>query len=68
MKIFNAYYLPVDGNKLLYKSITPVNSFRLIFSHYFGADYPLLEDESYFSTEEEPYTFINVTDIAREDY
>jgi len=26
-------------------AISPVNTFRLIFNHYFGADYPLLEDD-----------------------
>jgi len=44
----NAYYLP-NGDKNLYKSITPVNSFRLIFNDYFGADYPLLPDVSHAS-------------------
>ena len=44
-KILNAYYLPGDGKELLYDSISPVNTFRLIFNHYFGADYPLLEDD-----------------------
>jgi len=29
----------------LYDNISPVNTFRLIFSQYFGADYPLLEDD-----------------------
>ena len=43
-KILNAYHLPGDGKELLYDSISPVNSFRLIFNHYFDADYPLLED------------------------
>ena len=43
-KIFNAYYLPGDGGKLLYDSISPVNSFRIVFNHYFGADYDLLGD------------------------
>jgi hypothetical protein len=43
-KILNAYYLPGDGKELLYDSISPVNSFRLIFNHYFNADYDLLED------------------------
>jgi len=43
-KILNAYYLPGDGKELLYDSISPVNSFRVIFNYYFGADYPLLED------------------------
>lgn len=43
-RIFNAYYLPGDGKDLLSASISPVNTFRLIFNHYFQADYALLED------------------------
>lgn len=49
MKILSAYYLPGGGDALLYPSITPVNTFRLVLSHYFGADLPLLEDASFFS-------------------
>jgi len=45
-KILNAYYLP-GHNDLLYPSISPVNTFRLILSTYLGADYPLLDDISY---------------------
>ncbi|NLN77480.1 MAG: LTA synthase family protein [Armatimonadetes bacterium] len=45
--IFNAYYLPDGGDKPLYPSISPVNSFRLIFNYYFGADYKLLEDSTH---------------------
>ncbi|MFC1971767.1 hypothetical protein ACFLV0_07620, partial [Chloroflexota bacterium] len=44
-KILNAYYLPSGDKELLYDSISPVNSFRLIFNHYLGADYDLLEDD-----------------------
>lgn len=62
LSILNAYYLPGNGDMNLYDSITPVNTFRLIFNHYFGTDYELLEDESYFSTPTRPYAFINVTD------
>lgn len=46
--ILNAYYLPSNGNKVLYESITPVNTFRLVFNLYFGENYDLLEDRSYF--------------------
>jgi hypothetical protein len=42
-----AYYLPGNGNAKLYPTISPVNSFRLIFNEYFGADYPLLPDQTY---------------------
>ena len=45
--ILNAYYLPDGGNELLYDNISPVNTFRVIFNYYFGADYDLLEDKSY---------------------
>ena len=62
MNILNAYYLPGDGQKVLYPSITPVNSFRLIFNQYFGAKFQRHEDKSYFSTKVKPYGFIDVTD------
>jgi len=39
----NAYYLP-KGYASLYPSISPVNSFRVVFNDYFGANYPLLPD------------------------
>ena len=54
MQILNAYYLP-GHNDQLYPTITPVNSFRLVFNHYFGATYPLLPDQSYFSTYDDPF-------------
>ena len=43
--ILNVYFLPKINNNLLYNSITPVNTFRVIFNHYFGAGYDLLEDQ-----------------------
>ena len=42
-----AYYLPGNGSAKLYPTISPVNSFRLIFDEYFGANYPLLPDKTY---------------------
>lgn len=64
MRILNAYYLPQGKKDLLYESITPVNTFRLIFDAYFGADFELLKDQNYFSTYAYPYGFKNVTDIV----
>jgi len=63
--ILNAYYLPDDGQDLLYDSITPVNTFRLIFNLYFDAGYDLLEDRMYFSRLNRPYDFLDVTDSLR---
>jgi len=49
MQILNAYYLPDSGAAHLYPTISPVNSFRYIFNYYFGTNFPLLEDKSYYS-------------------
>lgn len=42
--ILNAYCLPEEGMKALYPSISPVNTFRLVFNTCFGAEYPMLRD------------------------
>jgi hypothetical protein len=47
MSILNAFYVNDEAKQDLYATITPVNSFRVIFNHYFGTEYPLLEDLSY---------------------
>jgi len=47
LQILNAYYLSGKDNPILYSSITPVNSFRVIFDTYFGTEYGLLPDESF---------------------
>ena len=49
LEILNAYYLPgISSEEMrLYETITPVNSFRVIFNAYFAADLPLLEDASF---------------------
>lgn len=44
-QILNAYYLPDDGRELLYDSISPVDTFRLIFNHYFDAGVGPSEDD-----------------------
>jgi hypothetical protein len=43
-RILNAYYAPDSITKYLYPGITPVNSFRIIFSHLFNTSFPLLPD------------------------
>ncbi len=55
LAILNAYYLPSGGDALLYPDITPVNTFRLVFNHYFGQKLPLLSDTSYYSMYEGDY-------------
>ena len=57
MHNLNAYYLPNGAEKQLYEKITPVNSFRVIFNSFFGGQFPLLKDTSYYSTYQDPYQF-----------
>lgn len=45
--ILNAYYLPDEGAQKIFSTITPVNTFRLIFDTYFGGNYGLVPDASY---------------------
>lgn len=53
MPILNAYYLPgIQMDKVLYPSISPVNSFRVVLNSYFDQKLPLLEDKSFFSQSE----------------
>ncbi|NQS88889.1 hypothetical protein HQ584_03765 [Patescibacteria group bacterium] len=65
-KIFNAYYLPGGGEKHLYSSISPVNSFRVILNTYFDEHFKLLPDQSYYSNYAMPNNFIDVTDRIRD--
>jgi hypothetical protein len=62
--ILNAYYLPgVNISRSgLYSSITPVNTFRLLFDLVFHDDLPLLPDRNYaYVDEEHLYEFIDQT-------
>jgi hypothetical protein len=52
----NAYYFP-DGPSGLYETITPINTFRLIFNKFFGEEHVMLEDVSRYSFYRTPYQF-----------
>jgi hypothetical protein len=67
VRIFNAYYFPEGNYEGLYETITPVNTFRLIFNRYLGADFPLVKDQIYYSTLDNPFKFNNVTSILQND-
>ena len=57
--ILNAYYLP-GHEKDLYPTISPVNSFRLVFNDYFGGKYEMLKDKTYFSPVPKLYNYSDV--------
>jgi hypothetical protein len=60
MAILNAYYLP-GHTDVLYPSISPVNTFRLILNSYFGFHYPLLDDLSWFGDD---FPHANFSEVA----
>ena len=64
--ILNAFLLPGGGARRLYPGISPVNTFRVLYNHYFGADYPLLLDRSYFADQDRPYVFTLVPENSSE--
>jgi hypothetical protein len=55
-QILNAIYLPGGETEGLYPSITPVNTFRVVFNTFFGSDLELLPDVSYDGSEVLPET------------
>ena len=62
LPIFNAYYIPYENaREKLYPSISPVNSFRLIFDQVLDQPASLLDDLSYSSTWSQPYDFRDVS-------
>lgn len=61
-----ALYLPDRAEKVIPRSLTPVNLFRLIFNYYFAADFELLEEKSYHvEASKFPYQLIDVTDEVK---
>ena len=63
--ILNAYYFP-EHTDSLYATISPVNTFRLVFNKYFEEDYPLLDDGSYSWGPLHGYDFIQVENNCEE--
>lgn len=57
--ILNAYYVPEDVADALYETISPVNTFRVIFNEYFGAHFDVLEDRQFTAS---GYVFTDVTE------
>jgi hypothetical protein len=66
--ILNAYHIPgksdaqiespvANRQSPISDSISPVNSFRLVFNQLFAADYPALPNKSLFSTTNRPWSF-----------
>jgi hypothetical protein len=65
--ILNAYYLPGKGTDALYPSITPINTFRLLFNLYFDAGIKLVPDRVWvYEGVRKLYEFTEVTHRLRD--
>ncbi len=63
MRILNAYYFPGKKDQGLYPTITPVNSFRVLFNDYFDARLPLLPDKVFCPPDySKPFDWLDVKD------
>jgi hypothetical protein len=56
MTILNAYYLPGHPD-MIPDTMTPVNTFRLVFDLYLGGDFGQLRNESFYSPVPDQYNF-----------
>ena len=63
--ILNAIHLPDNPKIELYDSISPVNTFRVVFDAYLGTDLGRLPDISYFSTYLRPFDFKVTPDLSQ---
>ena len=64
----NYILLPDKNENPLYNTMTPVNTFRVLFNDYFNTNFEILEDRIFFSVRpySTPYNFIDVTHLFRD--
>jgi len=60
--ILNALHLPGFDYSKLDNNITPVNTFRFVFNHYFGTEFEILENKNFLTDFPCYYNFADVTD------
>ena len=59
----NAIYLPDKDYQKFEGKITPINTFPIIFNLIFEENYEILEDKMYWSSNDQPYYFKDVTNV-----
>ncbi len=62
--ILNAYHLPGVPTAEIPVDVSPVNTFRLVFNHYFGTNLDLLPNRRFFSLDTQLYCFREITDMT----
>jgi hypothetical protein len=58
----NFIFLPKNMTNIFSESVTPVNTFPILFNHYFETDFKILDDKIYFG-KDGSYNLKDVTDI-----
>ena len=61
LNILNAMYMPDGGDEILYSNISTVNTFRCVLNFYFEEKINLLKDKNYYSYQNSPYKFFDIT-------
>lgn len=61
--ILHTLYLPGVDSLPRDRLVTPVNTFRFIFSEYFGVPGELLPSHSYYSPQEDPKAFVHIDSL-----
>lgn len=61
--ILYAVYFPDKDYQEFYETITPVNTFRILFNHYFDENLEILPDKTFYTSYEAIYDFKDVTEI-----
>jgi hypothetical protein len=59
----NFIFLPKNMTNIFSESVTPVNTFPILFNHYFETDFKILDDKIYFG-KDGSYNLKDVTDIV----
>jgi hypothetical protein len=62
--VLNAFHLPGFDYSQLPNDITSVNTFRIIFNHYFKTDFAILPNRYFFSFPKRSLDFQEVTDLV----
>ena len=62
----NAVYFPNLNYNHMYETITPVNTFRIIFNEFFDEDYKFVQDKNFWSQSDKPYQYVDVTDVLND--
>jgi hypothetical protein len=61
---FGAYHLPDGGARLFADSVTIVNIFQKVLSHYYDAPLSSSPDDLYMSLERTPYDFVKIDPVS----